>query len=769
MIYIDVKKFHVNPILIFLIILLFCLTTINSYPCPSECICKPIDKSDEDFILMNYIIDCTNVTFNSNQFIYYAQSWSIVEEKINDNDYSDDDSNIINNYIISIDLTNSSSLKPFNNQTIQLTGFSYSLYSLSLASQTKNFSIELNAFNSILYQNLKILNLSSCCQQIPNECPQIFRPLNKLQVLDLSGSDMYKSCLNTPDTISSTLRDLILRNNIYDTNTFSHSSRLFDGIRTITGKLDLQYSYFNMGRQLEGNCLFDLFNSITILDLSYVQFNSLSNNIENHLTHLLKCKTQSNHIRHGEQLKSLYLRQLNIEYLPEWFINERFPELNQLDLSYNNIYHIDIRTFTKLTSISLAYNRIEFDKILFRTTKPLYESINLRSISQNRQSNLQTQLEYLFKFTTNIDYSENNEILSNNITKFLIDIDFSNEISLNLSKTNIYSFDIQDISKFDDLNRLDISLNYLNELNLQKQIKLKYLDCSNQYIKTLILNKDNSDLIELKCSNNSLKTIENFSLLNRKNLKFIDLSYNLIESIENLFINLNSQELHTINLKSNLIKQITTNIFHKKLTSLYFIDLSSNQINLIQKYSFQSPNLQILDLTNNPLKNIEIKFLFTSSLHLFYIINNTQQLINRCAQSTSNDNLLLTYITWFEQNGTYMKNTQIEKSQQIQFDKCLHRYISRSKVKWIKINDIYHFKHLSLYITITAITIGIILGIIYLYRKNNIMFFTNLQRYRPLDGHSLVENTDDICHHEHEDDEIILNLDEVSFNTKIQS
>ncbi len=49
---------------------------------------------------------------------------------------------------------------------------------------------------------LKILNLSSCCKQIPKECQQLFRPLYNLQVLDLSGSDMYKSCLDTPGKLS---------------------------------------------------------------------------------------------------------------------------------------------------------------------------------------------------------------------------------------------------------------------------------------------------------------------------------------------------------------------------------------------------------------------------------------------------------------------------------------------------------------------------------------------------------------------------------------
>jgi len=186
--------------LILPIFLLFCtLTIVDLFPCPSECICKPTDTTDDDdFTRMSYIIDCTNVTLNNNTLIYHAQPWSILEDKIVDNE--DDDTT--NDYMISIDLSNSKLLKQFNNKTIQLTGFSFSIQSLSLTSQSKDFLLKPNAFNSILYENLQILNLSSCCQQVPIQCPQLFRPLNKLEVLDLSGSDMYKSCLNTLGKLS---------------------------------------------------------------------------------------------------------------------------------------------------------------------------------------------------------------------------------------------------------------------------------------------------------------------------------------------------------------------------------------------------------------------------------------------------------------------------------------------------------------------------------------------------------------------------------------
>lgn len=185
------KKFHLTLILIFVIILNF---QSDCFPCPSNCLCKPTDIIDEDFKRMSYLIDCRNVLLDEKKLIHQAQSWSISQDILNDD--SDDLTNT--DYIISIDLSNSTSLKEFTNQTIVLSNYSYSIISLSLASQSKDFILQANCFQSSLYQNLKILNLSSCCQQIPPDCPQLFRSLNQLELLDLSGSDMYKTCLNTP-------------------------------------------------------------------------------------------------------------------------------------------------------------------------------------------------------------------------------------------------------------------------------------------------------------------------------------------------------------------------------------------------------------------------------------------------------------------------------------------------------------------------------------------------------------------------------------------
>lgn len=188
------KKMFLNSVFI----LLISLTIVYSFPCPRECICKPTDNTNGvDYKRMSYLMDCTNISLSNDKLIYQAENWTINEDKIDDGD-----NDAINDYVISIDLSNSLSLKKFTHKTIQLSGFSFEIRSLSLTNQTNDFTFKPNSFNSSIYRNLRILNLSSCCKQMPEECQQLFRPLTSLEVLDLSGSDMYKTCLNTSGMLS---------------------------------------------------------------------------------------------------------------------------------------------------------------------------------------------------------------------------------------------------------------------------------------------------------------------------------------------------------------------------------------------------------------------------------------------------------------------------------------------------------------------------------------------------------------------------------------
>ncbi|CAF3630118.1 unnamed protein product [Rotaria socialis] len=736
-------------------ILLFSLSIIYSYPCPPECICKPTDTDDVDFIRMSYVITCSNAAFKNEQLIHEAQQWSINEDK----PYDLDDDGSTPNYVIAIDLSNSLSLKKFTNKTIQLTNFSYTIRGLSLANQGNKFTLGSNSFYSPIYENLRILNLSSCCKQIPDQCPQIFRPLKALRLLDLSGSDMYKACLNTPDTISSKLHDLILRNNIYDTNTFSHSCNLFNSVRSITGTLDLQNSRFKSSTKANENCLFDLFQQITTLDLSSIKFESESNNNENLLTHLLQCKTKSNDSIPGSQLLNLYLRHLNIETLPEWLTDKRFLLLKRLDLSNNNIFYIDINIFENLQHLSLAYNPIELFNITWRDKK-FYESINLCSTIRNRTFNLSKRLKNLFRLTKNVDYSENEGVLPVNITRIPLGVDFNTlDFSLNISRTNLYSF----VVDFYDIHRLDVSFNHLTELNLDKQMKLNYIDCSHQNLSKLILNKQLLELEELRCSNNSLKTVENLVFMEYTKLKLVDLSYNKIDSLKNLFHYLTSRFLHTINLKSNLIQIVPSYIFDNKLISLYEINLSYNRIHTIQTDAFESPNLQILDLTGNPLKTIEPNAIFTASLRLFYVYDDSQKPANQSANSKSLDQFLLLHKKWYKQNGTFMKNNPMRFRETSPLDK--HKQESGLINKGTK-----HFlKSYILYGTLGVVLLCVLFGGIYYYRKHQIIYFPSFQHYRKIDRQQLVQNATEMDIDQREEDEIVMNLEEPPFNLRNQA
>jgi Leucine-rich repeat (LRR) protein len=505
-----------------------------------------------------------------------------------------------------------------------------------------------------------------------------------------------------------------------------------------------------MDKKVEGNCLFDVFPFITALDLSSIQFEPKSNNTETHLTRLLQCKQQN-----GQKLLDLYLRNLKLQRLLPWLTNDSFPLLRRLDLSNNNIASIDISTFTNLLHISLAYNPIGLKNIIWRA-ETIYASINLRSTIRSSTVSLSRRLKTLLKLSLDIDYSENEGEIPANITNIPVAIDFpTGQFALKISRSNIYSFEIN----FDDLRRLDISSNSLTELDLNDEIKLNYLDCSNQSLKKLILSEQLSQLNELKCSNNSLTTIINFASLKHEQLKSIDLSYNLIKSLEDLFLNLQSRNLRRINLKSNLIESIPSNIFHEKLISLYEINLSWNRIDKIENFAFQAPNLQILDLTGNSLKIVEPKAIFTASLRLFFVFNDTQQLTNRCARSKSNDNLISMYANWFQTNGTLMKDNKI------QLNKCINRYVNQTKKLDVIIKKGKHFfGFYSLYITLAASLIGILFVGTYFYRQNKFTFLSPFGRYKKLDRHSLVENAAEMDQQQREDDEIVMNLESPPFN-----
>ena len=502
-----------------------------------------------------------------------------------------------------------------------------------------------------------------------------------------------------------------------------------------------------------------MFELVTILDLSDVRFEPSSEDRSIDLARLIKCETKEEEENNGEQLLSLSLVGWSLTSLPKWFNAKRFPRLTTLDLSRNYLRQINIESFVVLQQISLAFNPIDWKNIFWKII-PNYSSINLRSTSENQYFRLQNRIEFLLGLSSTIDYSENQLTNKSEIVNLRYQREFlSDRSSLNLSRTGLQTF--QSIQF--DLDQLDLSWNYLTELNLVEQRKLTYLDCSNQNLTKLILNRKLIELKELKCSNNSLTNIQ---MINNDNLRQIDLSNNLIESLERIFLNLTSRYLHTVKLQHNRIQAIRSNTFHSKLFSLYELDLSWNRIDLIETNAIISPNLQILDLTGNSLRNVQLESIVTSTLRLFYFVQMNETVNEICENAPISADFLSIYTKWFQENSSYMKTHAVES---FQFDSCTNRTHSAKKSQSFVSKKTKLLNAYFLYFSLASLLILILFVGFHIYRTKHLSIGNYFQRYRRLDRNQLVENAEQVDRNIGEDDEIVMNLQEPPFNKRIQS
>ena len=127
-----------------ILVVIFLLPTTEAFPCPKECICKSNDIDSNNAIRMSYLINCTDAIFAGAKLSFTADASLINEIHMHD----DPDDDIHNDYIISLDLSNSNSLENFNENSVELKNFSFFIHTLTLTSRDQRFSIDQNAFRS---------------------------------------------------------------------------------------------------------------------------------------------------------------------------------------------------------------------------------------------------------------------------------------------------------------------------------------------------------------------------------------------------------------------------------------------------------------------------------------------------------------------------------------------------------------------------------------------------------------------------------------------
>lgn len=173
--------------------------------------------------------------------------------------------------------------------------------------------------------------------------------------------------------------------------------------------------------------------------------------------------------------------------------------------------------------------------------------------------------------------------------------------SIRINNSGVAS--LEGIQYFTELSSLSCYSNYIEELDVSKNVKLVDLDCSNNIIKELDLSK-NTELKHLYCRSNKLETLD---LSKNTKLEELDFGENDIASIDlsksTQIITLNgaeNKELKSIDL-SKLTKLDDLNLSYSGIESL---DLSKN-LKLRMLYCYSTPLAQ-LDISKNAmLEHIE--------------------------------------------------------------------------------------------------------------------------------------------------------------------
>lgn len=241
------------------------------------------------------------------------------------------------------------------------------------------------------------------------------------------------------------------------------------------------------------------------------------------------------------------------------------PSVISVNLTHNLIEVVDLASFNvRLERLDLSFNRIV--KILLRNTVPSVLYLNDNQITELESNFLNVSTGFaLYIFNnkiTSIKVKDDNS-LNRKIPHLL---DFSNSItnlttiphaywksrSINLSNNNLKRLENFDVS---------FSNNYI----------IDFSNCSLQYIYPTVFQKMvNIDTLNLSHNVLDLLSRRSFS---RSIIRFLDLSYNRIESISLVF---DQSSIANLNLSHNNINEINSNSF-QKIQTLISLDLSGNQ------------------------------------------------------------------------------------------------------------------------------------------------------------------------------------------------
>ncbi|KAL4502334.1 hypothetical protein ABPG72_011921 [Tetrahymena utriculariae] len=277
--------------------------------------------------------------------------------------------------------------------------------------------------------------------------------------------------------------------------------------------------------------------------------------------------------------------------------------LKQIDLSNNQLTDfILVSESSNLNILNASYNLLQNTLLNFNSVNNLL--LNNNSLYKLEQIKIK-RASFVCLHKNKLKDVQNVLELVNQVEK------------LDISCNNIEDLTILSICK---LNKLDASGNKIKLVSLIGEID--FLDLTNNQLSKLSLNEEEQNLLKIKhlaAKKNNLEEIPNISHTNLltldvsynqiKNIKIqkqifdllqsLDLSNNQIQSCDDLFQSKSFPKLEILNLSSNLIESIEQNL--DSFQNLLELNLSKNSIDSVDPLFIQPNKLEKIDLSFNNL------------------------------------------------------------------------------------------------------------------------------------------------------------------------
>ncbi|XP_066598073.1 protein phosphatase 1 regulatory subunit pprA-like [Prorops nasuta] len=317
------------------------------------------------------------------------------------------------------------------------------------------------------------------------------------------------------------------------------------------------------------------------------------------------------------------------------------PNLKYLNVSHNrllstSILHV-INSHSQLQALIVDSQYLHKCELLRNLDKPyVFPQLKYLSMNYNGIKNLYNELD------SKCDDYKGCCIYINMICPELSHLDISNN--------NFHDIEFINRFSFKNLKYLDVSGNFIQNINLTYKEHLVHLNADHNSIKSISFNnhkldgsiylngmtklkylslsyneilridmfalEDLTELVILMLNNNRLTSIpsNNFAFL--KSLKTLNLNSNKFKSVPNLYNYLNITELF---MDRNMISKLTNNSF-AKMPFLETLSLKNNKINFVEEGAFTGLYyLKVLDLSYNTINQLPLDW--SSGFNNLYYLN----------------------------------------------------------------------------------------------------------------------------------------------------